>query len=123
MNRGAAGRKVGGLFVLHDFTRHHTALRAGILQAFLVLLALGALTAGLVAVLVHRLVFARLARLRAELEDRAGREGLPPSRVIAPPSDDELGRLEALFRRVLFPSRVRQDTDGAAPDSAAPRDR
>jgi len=121
--RDAAGRKVGGLFVLHDFTRHHTALRAGILQAFLVLLALAALTAGLVAFLVHRLVFARLARLRTELEDRAGREGLPPSRVVAPPSDDELGRLEALFRRVLFPSRVRQDTDGAAPDSAAPRDR
>jgi hypothetical protein len=122
--RDAAGRKVGGLFVLHDFTRHHIALRAGILQAFLALLALGVLVSALVAYLVHRLVFARLAKLRVQLEAHAGKEGLPPSRVVAPPSDDELGRLEALFRRVLFPSRGRQqDPDGAAPPSADPRDR
>jgi hypothetical protein len=121
--RDAAGRKVGGLFVLHDFTRHHAALRAGILQAYLVLLALAALTAAMVAFLVHQLVFARLARLRADLEERAGREGLPPSRLVATQSDDELGRLEALFRRVLFPSRAKQDTDGAAPDRTLPRDR
>jgi hypothetical protein len=121
--RDAAGRKVGGLFVLHDFTRHHSALRAGILQAFLVLLALSVLSALAIGWFVHRLVFARLAKLRIQLEAHAGKEGLPPSRVVAPPTDDELGRLEALFRRVLFPSRGRQDPDGAAPPSTAPRDR
>jgi hypothetical protein len=121
--RDAAGRKVGGLFVLHDFTRHHSALRAGILQAFLVLLALGVLSALAIGWFVHRLVFVRLAKLRIQLEAHAGKEGLPPSRVVAPPTDDELGRLEALFRRVLFPSRGRQDPDGAAPPSTAPRDR
>jgi hypothetical protein len=121
--RDAAGRKVGGLFVLHDFTRHHAALRAGIIQAFLVLLALAAMVAAMIAFLVHRLVFARLARLRTELEQRAGREGVPPGRVVVAPSDDELGRLEALFRRVLFPSRAKPESDGPAPDGAAPRDR
>jgi hypothetical protein len=121
--RDAAGRKVGGLFVLHDFTRHHSALRAGILQAFLALLAIAVLMAVTIGWLVHRLVFGRLAKLRIQLEAHAGKEGLPPSRVVAPPSDDELGRLEALFRRVLFPSRGRQDPDGGAPPSTAPRDR
>lgn len=121
--RDAAGRKVGGLFVLHDFTRHHGALRAGLVQAFLALLGIGVVLAATVAWLVHRLVFARLARLRAQLEGLAVSEGLPPSRVVAPPSDDELGRLEALFRRALFPSRSKQDPDGAAPRGAAPRDR
>jgi hypothetical protein len=122
--RDAAGRKVGGLFVLHDFTRHHTALRAGILQAGLALLAVGVAIAALIAWLVHRFVFGRLARLRIQLEAHAGAEGLPPSRVVAPPSDDELGRLEALFRRVLFPSRPRSDTEAQAPaPSRAARDR
>jgi hypothetical protein len=118
--RDAAGRKVGGLFVLHDFTRPHAALRAGVIQAFFVLLAIGVLVAAMVVWLVRRLVFARLAKLRAQLEARAGAEGLPPSRVVAPPTDDELGRLEALFRRVLFPGRSRDpdEPDGAAPPSA-----
>jgi hypothetical protein len=121
--RDAAGRKVGGLFVLHDFTRHHAALRAGLLQAFLALLGISVAVALVVAWLARRLVFARLARLRRQLEEEALAEGLPPSRVVAAPSDDELGRLEALFRRVLFPSRGHQEPDGGAPRGAAGRDR
>ncbi len=116
--RDAAGRKVGGLFVLHDFTRHHAALRAGMVQAFLALLGLALATALVVMLLVRRLVFARLARLRAQLEAHAGAAGLPPSRVVERGSEDEIGRLEGLFRRVLFPSRPRQDPDGGAPESA-----
>jgi hypothetical protein len=119
--RDAAGRKVGGLFVLHDFTRHHGALRAGLVQSFLALLALGTAAAGLVALLVRRLVFARLARLRLALEARAREEDLPPSRIVELESDDELGRLEALFRRVMFPARPRAE-HGGAPESA-PRER
>ncbi len=117
--RDAAGRKVGGLFVLHDFTRHHAALRAGLLQSLLVLLGLGATTAGAVVLLLHRFVFVRLGRLRRALEDHAGAEALPPSRLVELESEDELGRLEALFRRVLFPSRARQEPDGSAQDRAA----
>jgi hypothetical protein len=117
--RDAAGRKVGGLFVLHDFTRHHAALRAGLLQALLALLAIGVGTAAAVAWFVRRLVFARLARMRERLEEQARVEGLPPSRVVEPASEDELGRIEGLLRRVLYPARPRQEPDGAAPQSAA----
>jgi hypothetical protein len=121
--RDATGRKVGGLFVLHDFTRHHAALRAGLLQALLALLAIGVAAAGAVAFAVRRLVFARLAQLRARLEAHAGVGALPPSRVIELASEDELGRLEGLFLRVLFPSRARQEPDDPAPRSAGGGDR
>jgi hypothetical protein len=117
--RDAAGRKVGGLFVLHDFTRHHAALRAGLLQALLALLGLGVAAAAAVAFLVRRLVFARLGRMRAQLEEQARAAGLPPSRVVELASEDELGRIEGLLRRVLFPARARQGPDGPAPPSAA----
>ena len=119
--RDAAGRKVGGLFVLHDFTRHHGALRAGLVQTSLALLTLGAAAAALVALLVHQLVFARLARLRLALEARAREEGLPPSRIVEHESDDELGRLEAIFRRVMSPARAHQEHRGAP--EGAPEER
>ena len=121
--RDAAGRKVGGLFVLHDFTRHHAALRAGMLQALLAFLAIGLVTAGAIAFAVRRFVFARLARLRERLEAHAGVGALPPSRVIELASEDELGRLEGLFLRALFPSRSRQEPDDPAPKSAGRADR
>jgi hypothetical protein len=119
--RDVAGRKIGGLVVLHDFTRHHGALRAGLLRSSLVLLGLGAVAAAIVLFLLHRLVFARLARLRLGLEARAREEGMPPSRIVELESDDEIGRLEALFRRVVFPARPRPE-HGGAPGSA-PRER
>ncbi|HET8569780.1 MAG TPA: cache domain-containing protein [Candidatus Limnocylindria bacterium] len=119
----AAGRKVGGLFVLHDFTRAHDALRSGLLQAFLVLVAIGIVTAAAIAALVRWVVFGRLERLRRDLEARAARDALPPSRYVELESEDEIGRLEGLLRRVLYPSRARQDPDGGAPKSASSGDR
>ncbi len=119
--RDAAGRKVGGLFVLHDYTRQHAALRAGLLQALLVLLGIGAVAAAVVVFLVHRLVFVRLERLRHALEEHVDADTLPPSRVVELESEDELGRLEALLRRVLFPVRSRQEPDGGAPERAPSR--
>jgi hypothetical protein len=121
--RDATARKVGGLFVLHDFTRHHVALRAGVVQSFLALLGLALAAAAVIALLVRRLVFARLGRLRAQLEAHAGAYALPPSRVVELGSEDEIGRLEGLFRRVLFPTRPRQEPRGGAPESAAGPDR
>jgi hypothetical protein len=73
--------------------------------------------------LVRRLVFARLARLRGQLEERAAAQGLPPSRVVELQTEDEIGRLEGLFRRVIFPSRGRKDPEGGAPESASDRGR
>jgi hypothetical protein len=117
--RDAANRKVGGLFVLHDFTRAHAALKSGLLQAFLVLVAIEVLAAAAIIALVRWLVFARLERLRRAAET-VGLEDLPPSRYVEVESEDEIGRLEGLLRRVLFPSRPRQGT-GGAPQGASGR--
>lgn len=116
--RDAAARKVGGLFVLHDFTESHGMLRAARLQTLLALLAVGACAGALLVALARWLVFARLRRLRRALEALAMTQALPPSRVIERESDDEVGRLEALFRRAVFPSR-RREPDGAAATGAA----
>ncbi len=115
----ASGRKVGGLFVLHDDTRHHGALRAAFVQTLLVLLAIGLACAVAVSAMVRMLVFARLARVRRELEARAEEAGLPPGRVVPLQSEDEIGRIEALLDRALLPRRGRDAPPGAAPGSAA----
>jgi len=117
--RDAAGRKVGGLFVLHDFTHHHHAMAAGIVQTFGILLALGISCAALVVLAVRVLLFRRLERLRRGLEEHAVAAGLPPGRVVQPGSEDEIGRLERLFRRVLHPSRAHPPPGSAPPRSAS----
>jgi hypothetical protein len=117
--RDASGRKVGGFFVLHDFTRAHAALRGGLVQSSLAQLSLGVGAAALVIFLVHRFLFARLRRIRLALEATAREEGMPPSRIVELESDDELGRLEAVFRRAMFPSRPRTE-HGGAPQGAPP---
>jgi Double sensory domain of two-component sensor kinase len=105
--RDASDRLVGGLFVLHDQTAQHFAVRAGYVESFLVLMAICGLAAGVVILAVHRLVFVRLELLRREMEARAETAELPPGRVVQLRSDDELGRLEAMFHRILFPIRDR----------------
>ncbi len=118
--RDAAGRKVGGLFVLHDFTRHHDAMQDAIATTRGVLAAIGAAVAAIFALLVRLLVFARLERLRRALEEQAARAGLPPSRVVELASEDEIGRLERLLQRVLHPGRPREEPPGGAPPGAGP---
>src|SRR5690606_23416821 len=69
--RDAAGRKVGGLFVLHDFSQHQADLESALLQTLVALLAVGACAGALLVALARWMVFARLRRLRRELEARA----------------------------------------------------
>ncbi len=96
----ATGRRVGALFVLHDFTAHHQAARQGRGHALAVIMLAALAAGGGVALLFHRLVFQRLARLRARLERRAA--GLAPAGRPGPlASADDLGRLELLYERVL----------------------
>jgi hypothetical protein len=118
--RDAGGRQVGGLFVLHDFTAQAGATRAGRVESFLVLLAVGLAGAGVVLALVHRLVFVRLASLRREMESRVSSAELPAGRVVQLRSEDELGRLEAMFHRILFPIRDRPDPPAPGAGSAGP---
>jgi hypothetical protein len=93
--RDAAGRQVGGLFVLHDFTAQHAAVRTGVGMAFLILLTSSLGGAAATLVLMHRLVFARLGRLRLRAEALAARAG--SDRPALQASTDDLGRLEALI--------------------------
>jgi hypothetical protein len=117
--RDAAGRQVGGLFVLHDFTRSQLAVRAAVGEAVVALLVV-ALLAGVVVVGIARwLVFRRLRRLRRDIEASAAAAALPPSRIVAVEGDDDLGRVEAILRRVLFPARGVDPPGGGAPRSAA----
>lgn len=96
----AAGRRVGALFVVHDFTAHHLAVKEGRGFALAVMVACALIAAGGVALLTHLLVFRRLGRLRARLERRAG--GLTPAgRAGELVSPDDLGRIESLFERVF----------------------
>ncbi len=116
--RDAGGRKVGGLFVLHDFTRHHAAMSAARLQTFVALVAIALGCAAAVAAAAHALVFRRLTRLRADLEAEAEDARLPPGRLVQPETDDELDRLEALFHRALFPARGRDEPPEDDPGTA-----
>ena len=102
--RDATGRKVGALFVLHDFTPQHAALGAGASRIHATLLFLCLAGAVATFLLVHLIVFRRLALLRRGLEARAAAETLPQARVVRLRSEDELGRLEALFDRIVSPS-------------------
>jgi hypothetical protein len=122
--RDAGGRKVGGLFVLHDSTAQHAALRAGALETFLALVALGALLALAIGLAARRLVFSRLRHVRKRLEAEAARERLPPGRVVDL-SDDEIAGLEALLDRALFPARHRdvpRSVDSASAGSVVSSD-
>jgi hypothetical protein len=118
-----SGHAVGGLFVLRDDTGDRRAVRAAHLRAALMLLGI-ALAGGLATLwLVRLLVFDRLGRLRREIESRAAEVGLPESRVVVLRSEDELGRLERIFDRMLFPLRPREAPGPGRPAEPGPPDR
>jgi hypothetical protein len=107
----AAERRAGALIVLHDFTRHDGALHSAVVHYAAWLLVIAVVCAALMIAALHGLVFARLARLRRALGRALQDDHLPPSRIVAPPDDDEIGRVERLFRRLIGP-RGRRDGDG-----------
>ncbi|MGB8931271.1 MAG: cache domain-containing protein, partial [Anaeromyxobacteraceae bacterium] len=76
--KDAANRKVGGLFVLHDFTRSHQAVRTANLQTFFVMVAFALLTAAVLGIALRLLVFRRVARLAGRLERAADAAHVEP---------------------------------------------
>jgi hypothetical protein len=96
----AAGRRLGALYVVHDFTAHHQAVRGGWIQAAVVLALLSLAMVGATAALARGLVFRRLTALRRGLELRLGGRAPrgAPGRLA---SHDDLGRIEALLVRAL----------------------
>jgi hypothetical protein len=116
----AADRKVGGLFVLHDFTLSHQAIRAAIVQTLFVMVAFAIVTAAVLALTLRLLVFRRLGRLADQIEQAADAAGMAPERIVRPGAQDKLARLHGLFERLIQASAGR--TAGGAPTRAAPRD-
>lgn len=116
--KDAADRKVGGLFVLHDFTTSHRAIRSAIVQTLFVTVAFSLLTAAVLTLAIRALVFRRLDRLANRVEHAADAAGTPPERVVQLGARDKLVRLEALFQR-LIDATGRHAPEGA-PKRAAP---
>jgi HAMP domain-containing protein len=94
--KDAAGRRVGGLFVLHDVTRLHAGVAEALRGVYFVLAALAAVLAMLLVVLVDRVVLRRLGRMRRELEVLTGRFAVGDLEVRVPQATgrDEVGRFE-----------------------------
>jgi hypothetical protein len=102
--RDAAGRRVGGLVVLHDFTSMHRAVRAGVVQTLFVMVAFALATAFALILTVRGTVFGRLAELQARLEQAVEAAGLPPERIVRLGGNDTFNRLEALYERLVYPA-------------------
>ncbi|HSM92332.1 MAG TPA: cache domain-containing protein [Anaeromyxobacteraceae bacterium] len=117
--KDAADRKVGGLFVLHDFTRSHEAVRSANLQTLLVMVALSILTAVVLSLALWWLVFRRVGRLAQQLEREADLARVSPERVVQLGAHDALARLEALFER-LVDARGAHDAPGTSPRADPP---
>ncbi len=103
--RDAADRKVGSLFVLHDFTRMHRAVRAGVIQTLFVMVAFSLATAYVLVLAVRVTIFRRLNTLRDRMEKAVDTAGVPPERVVVMGGHDVFVRLEALFERLLVTAR------------------
>jgi hypothetical protein len=119
--KDAADRKVGGLFVLHDFTRSHEAVRAANLQTLFVMVALALLTAAVLALALWWLVFRRVRGLARRMERDADEAHVAPERVVQLGTHDALVKLEALFERLVH-SRDRRDA-GSPPRAEPPAGR
>lgn len=94
----AAGHRVAALFVVHDFTAHHLAVRGGRRRAYEILLLLALAATVSTVVLARQLIFVRLTGLRERLERRVA-GGPPRGGSGEPASRDDLDRIEALFDR------------------------
>ena len=114
--KDAAGRKVGGLFVLHDFTASHRAIRAAMLMTLFVMVGFAVVTAVTLTVALRRLIFRPLARLADRVEREADEAGVPHERVLVLGQRDKLVRIETLYERLL--DAVRRPPTGGAPTRA-----
>jgi HAMP domain-containing protein len=112
----AARRRVGGVLVLHEITALRDSMLAARRGIYGVILAVASGLGGFLLVVANRLVFRRLDRLIASMEDLSARLEAGDHDVVAPrPSaDDELGRFEELFGRFLRSvARVLKERRGA----------
>ncbi len=102
--KDATGAKVGALLVLHDVTALDRSLEDHHRGVLAVVLVVALAASALLVLLLERLVFRRLERMMARMEELGARvaggdydvaQELPPS------SRDEMGRFEEFFARFL----------------------
>jgi len=102
--RDATGQVVGGMVVRRDFSALHASMREGVVRAVALVAVLALLAAGLVYLLVDRLIFRRLQGMMGHMEEAslclAGGDydvgvGMQPARR------DEIGAFEAFFGNFL----------------------
>jgi sensor histidine kinase regulating citrate/malate metabolism len=97
----AAGGAIGGIFVQHDITALHQGMKRVQNLAIAAVIALTLLLCFTIAIVLNRLVFARLRRTMDIVTRVVGGEF---SQKIVPVSSDEVGHLEELFEqfRTIF---------------------
>ena len=101
--KDAAGRRVGGLVVLHDITVMNEAMQAGRRGLHLAILAVGFAFGLLLLALVDRTVLRRVDGLRKTLDALTGRLGAGDRDLAPPPAiaKDEVGRAEDALGRFV----------------------
>jgi len=102
--RDSGGAVVGGLVVRHDISSLFGGMRQGLLQALGFLLALTLAAAGLVYLLVDRLIFRRLQKMMSTMEDlsvRLAGGDYSVASASAEARSDEIGRFESFFGEFL----------------------
>jgi HAMP domain-containing protein len=101
--KDAGGRRVGGLFVLHDITALHESMLSARRNLYTALAIVAAVLAALLLALVNRLVLRRLERIMVAMEDVSARlaDGNYDVVVPRPGAQDEIGRFERLFERFV----------------------
>lgn len=105
--KDAAGRRVGGLFVLHDVSKLHASMDRSLQGIYAALAILAAVLAYFLVALVDGYVLRRLQRMAHDLEVLGGRlsVGDLDVRVPRPTGKDEVGHFEAALgefvRRVI----------------------
>lgn len=102
--RDSGGTVVGGLVVRHDISALFGGMRQGLIQALGFLLALTLGAAGLVYLLVDRLIFHRLQGMMTTMEDLSVRLAGGDYSVAATAGqarNDEIGRFETFFGEFL----------------------
>ncbi len=100
----AAGRRVGGLFVLRDATAVRDRARSEQVRAVVLMIVAALVVLALLFVSFERLVFGRLGRMTAAMENvsiRLAGGDYDVGDTIEPSAADEIGRFEAFLRSFL----------------------
>jgi len=100
----AAGNKVGALFVLHDVTSLRQSMQGVRRNVLALVVGLAFALSGVLLLLLDRLVFRRLGRMIAHMEDLSARLAggdYEAGKEVTAGAKDEIGEFETFFGRFL----------------------